>query len=95
MPHLEQGGNNNNDNDNDTIKSSQCIHVLLFACVLYLKYKEKTEKRKEIQIDKKKLKKSLLPSYQWINENKLKNQTLKKSNYKILGKWLQEYYDQK
>merc|ERR1712113_1289993 len=59
LQHLKQGSrrNNTDDYDDDTIKASQCIHVLLFACVLFLKYKEKTEKRPEIQIDKKKIKK--------------------------------------
>ena len=88
--------NNNNNFDDDVIKATQCIHVLLFACVLFLKYKEKTEKRAECQIDKKKLKKSLMPSYNWMLENKLNNNaTLLKSKYKILGQWLKEFYAQK
>ena len=81
-----------NGTDNDIIKATQCIHVLLFTCILYLKYKEKTEKRKEVEIDKKKLKQALKPSYEWMIEYKLKsNGTLKRSKYKILGKWLKEY----
>jgi len=98
MQHLKQGskGKANDESDDDVIGGKQCIHVLLFACVLFLKYKEKVEKRAEVQIDKKKLKKSLMPSYNWIMENKLTdNATLQKSKYKILGKWLKEYYQVK
>jgi len=99
MQHLKQGSrrtNNYDDFEDDTIKASQCIHVLLFACVLFLKYKEKTEKRPEIQIDKKKLKKSLMPSFNWILQHKLReNEKLQKAKYKILGKWLKEFYQQK
>lgn len=74
----------------------QAIHVLLFACVLYLKYKEKTEKRPEINIDKKKVRRALMPSYNWMMSNKLNiNPAIQRSNYKILGQWLKEYYAQK
>eukprot|EP01084_Bolivina_argentea_P274228 467352_1 len=100
MQHLKNAqsktSSSSNEDDNDIIKASQCIHVLLFACVLFLKYKEKTEKKPEIQIDKKKLKKSLMPGFNWMLQNKLKNnKTVKKSQYKILGQWLQEYYKTK
>ena len=96
MQHLKSGNDKRNDDgdeyEDDVIKSHQCIHVMLFACVLYLKYVEKTENKPEIQIDKKKLKKALMPSYNWMMENKLKDDmTIPKSNYKILGEWLQEF----
>merc|ERR1712129_624449 len=101
MLYLRSGGGKNDKKDEDddaseenedVIKAHQCIHVMLFACVLYLKYVEKTENKLEIQIDKKKLKKALMPSYNWMLENKLENgtMTVQKSNYKILGEWLQE-----
>merc|ERR1712087_99167 len=91
MLHLRSGNKKGNDDaddedeyEEDVIKAHQCIHVMLFACVLYLKYVEKTEHKPEIQIDKKKLKKALMPSYNWMLENKLENgtMTVQKSNYK-------------
>merc|ERR1711933_105965 len=82
-----------NDGDDDTINGSQCIFLLIFAAVLFLKFKEKREKREVIQVNKDKLKKALMASYEWILENKLKdNQKLPKSQFEILGKWLQEFY---
>merc|ERR1712129_642255 len=100
MQHLnknKQGKNSGGDGDgDDVIKANQCIHVMLFACVLYLKYKEKTENKAEIQIDKKKLKKSLMPSFDWMMENKLKDiGCIKKNDYKVLGQWLKEYWETK
>ena len=87
---------NHNDTDDNVIKAQHCIYVLLFTCVLYLKYKERTEKRPEIQIDKKKLKKSLIPSYDWILENKLRaDGTFTTSQFKMLGNWLKEFYVEK
>merc|ERR1712228_147249 len=77
----------------EVIEASQVIHVLLSICVLFIKYEEKTRKRPEIQIDKKVLKKSLVPPFNWMLENRLKTkQSIKKSEYKILGKWLKEYH---
>ena len=104
MQHLKSGSSkrkvtdcDEDEYEEDVIKSHQCIHVMLFACVLYLKYVEKTENKPEIQIDKKRLKKALMPSFNWMLENKLKDDmtTIQKSNYKILGEWLQEYQKMK
>merc|ERR1712048_796584 len=82
--------------ESDLIKAPQIIHVLLFICVLFIKYQEKTHKRPEMQIDKKVLKKSLVPAFNWMLENRVKaHQSIKKSEYKILGKWLKEYHKAK
>ena len=83
-------------NEVGVISTKQCINVLLFLCILFVKYKQKIEKRADIRIDKERLKESLMPSYDWILENRLKtNCTLMKSEYKLLGKWLKEFYASK
>jgi len=93
MQHLKNG---NKQKESDVIKATQIIHVLLFICVLFIKYQEKTHKRPEMQIDKKVLKKSLVPSFNWMLENRVKtHQSIKKAEYKILGKWLKEYAQSK
>ena len=96
MRKKNQNNHHHTDEDDNVIKAQHCIYVLLFTCVLYLKYRESSERRPEVHIDRKKLKKSLMPSYNWMLEYKLDaNGTLKASQYKILGKWLQEYYVEK
>ena len=90
MQHLKPGLNIDND---EVITSEECIDFLLFACIVFVKYKEKTEKRANIRIDKERLKESLMPSYDWILRNRLKTHgKLQRNQYKILGKWLKEFY---
>eukprot|EP01084_Bolivina_argentea_P192792 330893_1 len=40
MQHIKQ---TDNDNNQHIIPSAQCISILLFSCILYIKFKEKTE----------------------------------------------------
>ena len=78
------------------ITAKQCLHLMLFACVLYLKYVENVENKPEIKIDKKKLKKVMMPSFDWMKEHKFKEKdTIKKRDYKVLGEWLIEFYETK
>ena len=97
LRHLKGSSKPGSDNtDDDTIPAQRFLLALCFFCVLFLKYVQKTEKRLEVKFDRKKLKKSLTPSYNWILENRLKETgTLKKSQYKILGKWFKEFYAEK
>ena len=99
MTHLKPSkGSNKMNIDQNVITAKQCKTILLFACILYLAYKAKIEEREEdsAEFDKIKLRKALQPSFNWMLENKLKqNGTLQKSEYKMLGKWLKEFYAQK
>ena len=80
----------------DAIQAHELKHVLLFACVLYLKYTEKKENRPEVDLDKKQVRDALMPGYNWMLSNKLNiNTSIQVSNYKILGRWLKEFYAQK
>ena len=81
--------------DQDLVQADEMINVLLFACILFLKFKEKTERRAEMTLDKKRVRKALMPSCDWMLNNKLNlNPSLQRSNYRILGLWLIEYYAQ-
>ena len=95
--HLRRSRRNRNDvTADDVIHAHEVRHVLLFACVLYLKYKEKTEQRPEVGLDKKQVRDALMPGYDWMLNNKLNiNTSIQVSNYKVLGRWLKEYYAQK
>eukprot|EP01083_Nonionella_stella_P034485 94375_1 len=98
MQHLKTG--KNKVGDDEVIKPSQIIIVLLYACVLYLKYIEKTQKKEEVKVDKKRLKQSLMPAFNWMLENRFGSEYnvsngLNTGEYKQLGTWLIEYYETK
>jgi len=88
---------NNDDDAVETIEAKQIIFILLFACILFMKYKQKVEKKRDrIVVDNKQLKRSLMPAYVWILQTKFQyKQSIKKSDYKLLGAWLIEYYGYK
>ena len=66
---------------------------MVLVGVVFIKWKGRIAKRPEIEVEKKKLREPLLPSYDWMLKYKIKaDGTILKSEYRTVGRWLKEYY---